>query len=92
MMASIEQHAVRVAQWGGDKMCKNIALAAVLAVAVTGPALANSCPKHMANIDQSLAANPKLNPVKLAEITKLRADGEMLHKQGKHAVSEAALG
>jgi hypothetical protein len=26
------------------------------------------------------------------EITKLRADGEMLHKQGKHAVSEAALG
>ena len=45
-MASIEQHAVRVAQWGGDKMCKNIALAAVLAVAVTGPALANSCPKH----------------------------------------------
>ena len=50
------------------------------------------CPKHMANIDQSLAANPKLNPVKLAEITKLRADGEMLHKQGKHAVSEAALG
>jgi hypothetical protein len=92
MMVSIEQHAVRVAQWGGDKMCKNIALAAVLAVAVTGPALANSCPKHMANIDQSLAANPKLDPVKLAETKKLRADGEMLHKQGKHAVSEAALG
>jgi hypothetical protein len=39
-----------------------------------------------------LAANPKLNPVKLAETKKLRADGEMLHKQGKHAVSEAALG
>ena len=73
-------------------MCKNIALAAVLAVAVTGPALANSCPKHMANIDRPLAANPKLDPVRLAEITKLRADGEMLHKLGKHAVSEAALG
>ena len=27
-MASIEQHAVRVAQWGGYKMCKNIALVA----------------------------------------------------------------
>jgi hypothetical protein len=51
MMSSIEQHAVRVAQWGGDKMCKYIALAAVLGVAVTGPVLANSCPKHMANID-----------------------------------------
>ena len=43
-------------------MFKNIALAAVLAVAVTGPALANSCPKHMTNIDQALAANPKLEP------------------------------
>jgi len=32
-------------------MCKYIALAAVLGVAVTGPALANSCPKYMANID-----------------------------------------
>ena len=91
-MASIEQQAVHVAQWGGDKMCKNIALAAVLAVAVTGPALANSCPKHMANIDQALATNPKLEPAKLAEVRKLRADGEALHKQGKHAESETALG
>ena len=73
-------------------MFKNIALAAVLAVAVTGPALANSCPKHMANIDPSLAANPKLEPAKLAEVQKLRADGEALLKQGKHAESEAALG
>ena len=91
-MSSIEQHAVRVAQWGGDIMFKNIALAAILAVAVTGSALANSCPKHMANIDQSLAANPKLEPAKLAEVKKLRADGETLHKQGKHAESETALG
>ena len=73
-------------------MFKNIALAAILAVAVTGSALANSCPKHMASIDQALAANPKLEPAKLAEVKKLRADGETLHKQGKHAESEAALG
>ena len=50
-MVPVEQHAVRVAQWGEDTMFKNIALAAVFAVAVTGPALANSCPKYMANID-----------------------------------------
>ena len=46
----------------------------------------------MTNIDQALAANPKLEPAKLAEVQKLRADGETLHKQGKHAESEAALG
>ena len=36
-------------------MFKNIALAAILAVAVTGSARANRCPKHMTNIDQALA-------------------------------------
>jgi hypothetical protein len=46
----------------------------------------------MTNIDQALAANPKLEPTQLAEVKKLRADGETLHKQGKHADSEAALG
>jgi hypothetical protein len=92
MMTSVEKRIVRMAQWGGDIMFKNIALAAILAVAVTGSALANSCPKHMTNIDQALAANPKLEPTQLAEVKKLRADGETLHKQGKHAESEAALG
>jgi hypothetical protein len=73
-------------------MLKNIGMAAVLAIAITCPALAKSCPKHMANIDQALAANPKLEPAKLAEVKKLRADGEALHKQGKHAESVEALG
>ena len=36
MMTSVEKRIVRVAQWGGDIMFKNIALAAILAVAVTG--------------------------------------------------------
>ena len=35
-MTSVEKRIVRVAQWGGDIMFKNIALAAILAVAVTG--------------------------------------------------------
>ena len=38
-MTSVEKRIVRVAQWGGDIMFKNIALAAILAVAVTGSAL-----------------------------------------------------
>jgi hypothetical protein len=73
-------------------MFKNITVAAVLTIAVTGAAFANSCPRHMANIDQALATNPKLESAQLAEVKKLRADGEALHKQGKHAESEAALG
>ncbi|GAA4258470.1 hypothetical protein GBZ26_11750 [Azospirillum formosense] len=72
-------------------MLRNIVLATIVAVALTGPALANSCPRHMAAIDQALAANPKLDAAKLAEVKKLRADGEALHKQGKHAESEATL-
>jgi len=72
-------------------MLRNVALAAVFAVALTGPALANSCPRHMAAIDQALAANPKLSADQMTQVKKLRADGETLHKQGKHAESEATL-
>jgi hypothetical protein len=73
-------------------MFKEFALATLLAAAVASPAFANSCPRHMANIDRALAADPKLEPAKLAEVRKLRAEGEALHKQGKHAESIAALG
>lgn len=72
-------------------MLRNVALAAVFTVALTGPALANSCPKHMAAIDQALAANPKLSADQMTQVKKLRADGEAFHKQGKHAESEATL-
>ena len=41
-MISVEKRIVRVAQWGGDIMFKNIALVAIFAVAVTSSALANS--------------------------------------------------
>ena len=67
-------------------------LAAALSIALVGPALANSCPKHMANIDKALAASPKLEPAKLDEVKKLRADGAAFHDAGKHAEAEAALG
>jgi hypothetical protein len=51
MMVSVERRAVCAAQWGGDTMFRNIALVATLTVTVTGAAFANSCPRHMANID-----------------------------------------
>lgn len=68
------------------------AAAALLTVALAGPALASSCPKHMAAIDMALAANPSLGAEQMAEVKRLRAEGETLHKAGKHAESEAALG
>ena len=54
-------------------------------------ALAGNCPAQMKAIDEAL---PKatLDAAKSAEVKQLRADGERLHKEGKHAESMAALG
>ncbi|MFI4922824.1 MAG: hypothetical protein ACHP6J_03845 [Burkholderiales bacterium] len=35
-------------------------------------------------IDEALAANPQLSASQLADVKKLRAEGETLHKAGKH--------
>jgi len=55
-------------------------------------ALAFHCPKDMKQIDAALAKNPKLSSKQLAEVKKLRADGETLHKAGKHQQSVDTLG
>jgi hypothetical protein len=68
---------------------KRLALSLALALAAS-TAFANSCPKHMRAIDAALP-NAKLSDSQMAEVKKLRADGEALHKAGKHAESEAAL-
>jgi hypothetical protein len=68
---------------------KRFAVAAALAIFAL-PAFANSCPKHMRAIDAALPS-AKLNASQMAEVKKLRADGEALHKAGKHDESEAAL-
>ena len=67
-------------------------LAATLVMALAGTAFASSCPKHMKAIDDALAANPKITAAQMTEVKALRAEGETLHKAGKHAESEAALG
>ena len=67
-----------------------IAVAAGLLLASTG-AFAFHCPADMKKIDAAMATNPKLSAEQLAEVKKLRADGEALHKQGKHQESVDAL-
>ena len=62
---------------------KQFLLAAVMAL-LTASALAFHCPQDMKKIDDALAANPKLSTQQLAEVKKLRAEGEALHKAGKH--------
>ncbi|MEW6688077.1 MAG: hypothetical protein AB1452_03190 [Pseudomonadota bacterium] len=54
-------------------------------------AIASSCPKEMKAIDAALPG-AKLSAEQMTEVKKLRADGEALHKAGKHADSMAALG
>ena len=60
-----------------------------LMLAFTGSAFANHCPADMKKIDEAIAKDPKLAT---DEIKKLRADGEKLHKDGKHAESVETLG
>jgi hypothetical protein len=67
------------------------------AVVAAGLALASSaafafhCPADMKKIDEALAKGPKLSAEQLAEVKKQRADGEALHKAGKHQESVDTL-
>lgn len=69
---------------------KRIALAAALSLAAS-TALAFHCPADMKKIDAALAKNPKLSQQQMAEVKKARADGEALHKAGKHQQSVETL-
>ncbi len=63
----------------------------VLALA-SSAAFAFHCPSDMKKIDAALANHPKLSATQLAEVRKLRAEGEKLHKAGKHQESVDTLG
>ncbi len=63
-----------------------VALAAA-ALFATGSVLAFHCPADMAKIDAALAKNPSLTPAQMADVKKYRAEGETLHKAGKHQES-----
>lgn len=63
---------------------------ALLFALTSGVAFASSCPKHMKAIDAALP-KAKLSEAQMSEVKKLRADGESLHKAGKHDESMTAL-
>jgi hypothetical protein len=57
-----------------------------------GAANAMHCPKDMKAIDDALAKHPQISAEQMAEVKKLRAEGEALHKAGKHQESVETLG
>lgn len=66
-------------------------LAAIALAIATGPAFAMHCPVDMKAIDEALSKQPQLSAEKLAEVKKYRAEGEALHKAGKHQESVDTL-
>jgi hypothetical protein len=67
-----------------------IAVAAAMLALGSASALANRCPAEMHAIDAALP-KAKLSEAQLGEVKKLRAEGERLHKAGKHSESTEAL-
>jgi hypothetical protein len=69
---------------------KKFAVFAALAFA-SSAALAFHCPADMKKIDAALAKNPSLSAQQMSEVKKYRAEGEALHKAGKHQASVDTL-
>jgi len=61
------------------------------ALLVSASAFAYHCPMDMKKIDDALAKNPNLSESQMSEVKKLRAEGEELHKAGKHQESVDTL-
>jgi len=69
---------------------RKIALFAA-AMLAAGTAFASHCPQEMKKIDEAMAKNPALSATQMADVKKSRAEGETLHKAGKHTESLAEL-
>jgi hypothetical protein len=69
---------------------RSTALFAALVLA-SASAFAFHCPADMKKIDAALAKSPKLTAQQAADVKKYRADGEALHKAGKHQESVDTL-
>ena len=67
-----------------------VPIAAALMLFTTA-AFANSCPTMMKKIDDAMATKPKMTDAQMADVKKYRAEGETMHKAGKHTESAAAL-
>jgi hypothetical protein len=64
---------------------------AVLFALSVGSAFAHGCPGEMKAIDAKLPS-AQLAEAPMSQVKALRAEGEQLHKEGKHTESMAALG
>ena len=69
---------------------KRILVGTALALA-SAAAFAFHCPKDMKAIDAALAKNPSLSAEQMSQVRKYRAEGEALHKAGKHQASVDTL-
>lgn len=69
---------------------KRSALFLGLALAA-GTAFAMHCPADMRKIDEALAKKPALSTADMDMVKKYRAEGEALHKAGKHQDSVDTL-
>ena len=65
--------------------------ASIALVFSASTAFAFHCPADMKKIDAAMAKSPKLSSAQTAEVKKYRADGEALHKAGKHQESVDTL-
>ena len=67
-----------------------VPVAAALMLFATA-AFAFHCPADMKKIDDAMAKNPKLTEAQMTDVKKYRAEGEAMHKAGKHKESRAEL-
>ena len=67
------------------------ALFAAVAMTLAASAFAAHCPMDMKAIDEAMSKDPKLSAEQMAQVKKYRADGEALHKAGKHQESVDTL-
>ena len=71
-------------------MLKKLIIAGVATLAFSVSAYASQCPGDMAKIDAAMTT-AQLSDTDKAEVMKLRAEGEQLHKSGSHPDSIATL-
>jgi capsule polysaccharide export protein KpsE/RkpR len=66
-------------------------LLAVLLFSMSSLAFAHNCPNEMKAIDAKLNSAKSLSAEDMTKVKALRADGEKLHKEGKHSESMKSL-
>ena len=75
----------------GERTMKLRMMVATVSMLFSTAAFAFHCPADMKKIDEAIAKNPKLTEAQMAQVKKYRAEGETLHKAGKHQESVDTL-